>query len=524
MRIRRALISVTDKKGIITFAKTLESLGVEIISTGGTAKVLKENGVRIIPIEEFTGMPEMMDGRVKSLHPKVHGGILAVRENKKHMDEASGHGINMIDLVVVNLYQFSKAVQDSSVALDKAIENIDIGGPALVRSSAKNYKDVVIVTDPEDYGGVIEQIKSNGDVDLPTRETLALKAFRMTGDYDGEIEKFFSRRFAGKDIVRLAFSGGKELRYGENWHQKARIYASESESSIANANQLQGKEMSYNNYLDAESALEAAHDLKIYDSCGAVIIKHNNPCGYATGASLRDALENAWKGDPLSAFGSVIALTRPMDKHAAEFIADKFVEIIIAPGFVKEAVEMLKEKKNLRLLEMPDFSPGSVHRRFLAGALLVQDRDDGYADKKDFRSVSKIRFPEDKTDLAFFACLACKHTKSNAVVIAREYKPGFFQVVGMGAGQPNRITSLKIAIEKAKENFAHMNMHEREIAGCVLASDSFFPFSDSIEEASKHGVHFIVQPGGSVKDGEVIEACDRHGIAMAFTGRRMFKH
>jgi phosphoribosylaminoimidazolecarboxamide formyltransferase/IMP cyclohydrolase len=524
MKIKRALITVTDKRGIVDFAKSLENLGVEIISTGGTAKALKENGVRIIPIEEFTGLPEMMDGRVKTLHPKVHGGILAVRGNKRHMEEASGHGIRMIDLVVVNLYQFDKAAEDENAGLDKAIENIDIGGPALVRSSAKNYRDVVIVTDPEDYGKVLRQIEEKGDVDMKTRELLALKAFRMTGDYDGGIEKFLNKRFRGEDIIRMRFSGGKALRYGENWHQKAKVYAKEGAPSIANAKQLHGKEMSYNNYLDAESALGAAHDLKMMKNPGAIIVKHTNPCGYATGKTLKEALENAWKGDPVSAFGSVIALTRMMDKDAAGFLKDKFVEIIIAPAFEKEAIKILREKKNLRLLELGDFQREKKQYRFLSGTLLEQERDDGYADKKDFRCVTKINFPEDKMDLALFSCLACKHTKSNAIVIAREYKAGFYHVIGMGAGQPNRIASLKIAIEKAKENLRAMNLPDHDISNCVLASDSFFPFADSIEEACKHGIRFIIQPGGSVKDAEVIDACNRHGIAMMFTGRRMFKH
>jgi len=523
MKIRRALISVTDKRGIVDFARSLEKLGVEIISTGGTAKVLKENGVRLVPIEEFTGLPEMMDGRVKTLHPKVHGGILAVRENKSHMEEASGHGISMIDMVVVNLYAFRKTVE-SGASHEETIENIDIGGPALVRSSAKNYRDVVIVTDPEDYGMILEKIEKDGDVDLKTRETLALKAFRMTGDYDSDIESYLSKKFTGKEMIRLKLSGGRELRYGENWHQKAKIYAEEGEASIANAKQLQGKEMSYNNYLDAESALDAVQELKIFGDNGAVVVKHTNPCGFATGASLREALENAWKGDPLSAFGGVIALTKQADKETAEFLKENFVEIVIAPAFADKALEIFKEKKNLRLLELPDFSPEKTHFRFLSGAILQQERDEGYTDKKDFKTVTKAEFPDSKKDLALFACLACKHTKSNAIVIAREYRPGFYHVIGMGAGQPNRVTSLKIAVEKAKDNLRLMHLPDHEISDCVLASDSFFPFPDSIEEASKHGIRFIVQPGGSVKDSEVIDTCNLHGIAMLFTGRRMFKH
>jgi len=523
MKIKRCLISVTEKKGVVDFAKSLEKLGLEIISTGGTAKLLKENGIRVVPVEEFTGLPEMMDGRVKTLHPKVHGGILARREDKKHMEEARSHGISMIDMVVVNLYAFKKAA-DSGASLEEAMENIDIGGPALIRSSAKNYRDVVVVTDPEDYGMVLEKIKQDGDVDMDTREALAIKAFRTTGDYDSDIETYLSKKFLGRETIRLRLAGGKPLRYGENWHQKAKIYAEEGASSLANARQLQGKEMSYNNYLDAESAFEAAHDLNLMDGIGAVIVKHTNPCGYANGASLHEALENAWKGDPVSAFGGVVAFTRPVDKKTAEFFRDKFVEIIIAPKFEDEAKAILREKKNVRLLEMPEFAASGKHFRFLNGAILEQERDEGYADKKDFKDVTKAKFPEDKKDLALFACLACKHTKSNAIVIAREYAPGFFQVIGMGAGQPNRITSLKIAAEKAKENLKIMNLDGKEISNCVLASDSFFPFPDSIEEAAKHGIRFIVQPGGSVKDKEVIEACERHGISMAFTGRRMFKH
>jgi phosphoribosylaminoimidazolecarboxamide formyltransferase/IMP cyclohydrolase len=524
MKIKRALISVTDKNGIVEFARALENLGVEIISTGGTAKTLKENGVMIIPIEDFTGLPEMMDGRVKTLHPKIHGGILAVRDNKSHMDQASGHGIRMIDLVVVNLYQFGKTVEDANVTSEKAIENIDIGGPALVRSSAKNYKDVVIVTDPQDYAKVLEQIKRSGDVDMKMRQSLALKAFRLTSDYDGEIDRFFSRRFNNEDVVRMRFAGGRSLRYGENWHQKAKVYAKDGSFSLASAKQLHGKEMSYNNYLDAESALEASSDIKPMKSAGAVIVKHTNPCGYATGASLREALEHAWSGDPVSAFGGVISLTKMMDRETAEFLKDKFVEIIIAPAFDETALAILKEKKSLRLLETGELSPATTHHRFIAGGLLEQDRDSGYANKSEFKTVTKTGFPENKKDTALFACLACKHTKSNAIVIAREYKPGLYHVIGMGAGQPSRVTSLKIAIDKAKENLRAMHLPDHEISNCVLASDSFFPFSDSIEEACKHGVRFIVQPGGSVKDNEVIETCNMHGIAMLFTGRRMFRH
>lgn len=524
MRVKRAIISVTDKRGITDFAKALEEKGVEIISTGGTAKTLEAAGVRITKIDDYTGFPEMMDGRVKTLHPKVHGGILCVRDNPEHLRQAADNDIQMIDMVVVNLYQFAKTVSDPNVTTETAIENIDIGGPALLRSAAKNYRDVVVVSDPSDYALVLDQLNEYGDVDLKTRELLALKVFKTTSNYDGDIDKFLSKRFADEDVVRLRFGKAKTLRYGENWHQAARVYVKDDALSVAGSRQVQGKEMSYNNYLDAESACEAAHDLKSMGETGAVIVKHNNPCGYATGSTLREALEQAWAGDPLSAFGGVIALTKKMDRETAEFLKNKFVEIVIAPSFDDEALEALKNKKDLRLLELGEFVPERVHHRLMSGALLEQDRDTGYATTADFRTVTEKEFPADKRDAALFACLACKHTKSNSITIAREYKPGFFQLVGMGAGQPNRIMSLRIAAEKARENIDSMELDRSEISRCVLASDSFFPFPDSIEEANKQGIRFIVQPGGSVKDNEVIEACNSHGIAMTFTGRRMFRH
>ncbi len=521
MKIKRALISVTDKKGIVEFAKSLEKLGVEIISTGGTAKLLKKKGVKVTYIGDYTGFPEIMNGRVRTLHPKIHGGILAVRENRKHMKQIENLDIQTIDMVAVNLYQFEKTVEDPNVKLENAVENIDIGGPSLIRAAAKNYKDVVVVTNPEEYNTVISQLKSKGDVDIKTRKSFALQAFRRTADYDSEIDRFLSKRFADEDILRLKFSGGKALRYGENWHQKARLFRGDFGESLVNAKQIQGKEMSYNNYVDAESAVEAANDL---NGRGAVVVKHTNPCGYATGENLTEALKAAWDGDPVSAFGSVIAFTKPVKRETAEFLKDKFVEVLIAPGFEEDAKRILKDKENLRLLEIHDFDVEKTQYRFLSGGLLEQDRDTGYSKKEDFKVVTKAKFPEEKKSLARFACLACKHTKSNAIVITREYKPGFYHVIGMGAGQPNRVGSLKIAVEKTKENLKLMKLDENEISKCVLASDSFFPFPDSIGEANKNGIRYIIQPGGSVKDKEIIEACDRFGIAMIFTGRRMFKH
>ncbi|MCK5022585.1 MAG: bifunctional phosphoribosylaminoimidazolecarboxamide formyltransferase/IMP cyclohydrolase [Candidatus Aenigmarchaeota archaeon] len=518
MKIKRALISVTDKTGIVDFSKSLEKMGVEIISTGGTAKLLKDSGINVTYIGDYTGFPEIMDGRVRTLHPKIHGGILAVRKNKDHMDQINNLKIEPIDMVVVNLYQFEKTIENPDVEIDEAIENIDIGGPSMLRSAAKNYKDVLVVTDPKDYGYVIEKLEKHGDVDLKTRELFSLKAFRRTADYDSEIDKFLSRRFANENILRLKFTGGKELRYGENWHQKAKVYS--SGDGLVNAVQLQGKEMSYNNYIDSQSAIEAANDLK--EDIGVAIIKHTNPCGFATGKTVLEATEQAWNGDPVSAFGSVIAITKTVDGKTAEFLKDKFVEVVIAPNFDSDALKVFSQKKNLRLLKMEKTNSENKEYRFLSGGVLEQDCDNGYSDK--FENVTKIKPPSDKNNLALFACLACKHTKSNAIVVAREYEPGFYHIIGMGAGQPNRIGSLKIAAEKTLDNFNKMGMDNSEISKCILASDSFFPFPDSIEESHKHGFRFIVQPGGSVKDKEVIGACDKLGIAMTFTGRRMFKH
>ncbi len=532
--IKKALISVTDKTGIVEFGKALSDMGVQIISTGGTAKLLKERGVPVTYIGDYTGFPEVMNGRVRTLHPKVHGGILAVRKNAEHAKQMEEHGIEPIDLVAVNLYQFEKAVEDKDVKIEEAIENIDIGGPTLIRSAAKNYKDVVVITDPSMYNTVISQLKAGGDVDIETRKSLALNAFRRTADYDSAIDRFLSTRFAGEDIIRMKFLGGKPLRYGENWHQKAMVFRLPEGGGIVSAKQLHGKEMSYNNYVDAESAVDAISDLK---GTGVAVIKHNNPCGFATGDSLREAMERAWEGDPISAFGSVIAVNRPLDLKTAEFLKGKFVEVVIAPEFEKDALEFLRGKsKGLRLLEMDIKNPGNISYRIISGGMLQQDRDIGYADKSEFRTVTEKEFPEDKKDLALFACLATKHTKSNSIVICREHEKEKFQVLGMGAGQPNRVDSLrKLAVTKAKENMdilfekekpdmSREEYYKKILGECVLGSDSFFPFDDSVKEAAKEGIRFIVQPGGSIRDDEVIKTANNLGVAMTFTGRRMFRH
>jgi len=536
MAIRRALISVSDKRKVVDFARGLRELGVEIISTGGTARLLKENGVQVREVSELTGFPEILGGRVKTLHPKVHGGILARREDPEHMSQAEELGIELIDMVVVNLYPFESTALKPGVGLEELMENIDIGGPTMIRSAAKNYKYVAVVTDPEDYGWILEELRANGDLSDDSRRRLCVKAFRRTADYDSAIDRVLSEKLLGEEVLRLSFREGRKLRYGENWHQKAAFYTAGSEGScVANAKQLWGKEMSYNNYLDADSALEAVRELK--DEVGVAVVKHTNPCGYATGETLREALEAAWEGDPVSAFGSIIAFTRPVDLEAAEFLRGKFVEILIAPGYEEEALKFLtSHKKDTRILEVPplDLEPKDLIYRYVRGGMLEQERDRRLMEK--WEVVTETNFPEDKRSLAEFAYKAVKHTKSNAIVLAREYKPGFYQVLGMGAGQPNRVDSFrKLALSKAKENLERFHSSEApevpledyvkaQLGEVVLASDAFFPFPDIVELAAEAGIRYIIQPGGSVRDPEVVGAADRLGMAMVFTGTRHFLH
>ncbi|HID11541.1 MAG TPA: bifunctional phosphoribosylaminoimidazolecarboxamide formyltransferase/IMP cyclohydrolase [Candidatus Latescibacteria bacterium] len=536
MAIRRALISVSDKRGIAEFAKGLQELGVEIISTGGTARLLEENGIPVRPISELTGFPEMLDGRVKTLHPKVHGALLARRDDPEHMRQVTEHGIELIDMVVVNLYPFRSTAEKPGVGLEELTENIDIGGPTMIRSAAKNYRDVAVVTDPGDYVKVLEELKATGDLSEETRARLCVKAFRTTADYDATIDRVLSRKLLGERVLHLSLRDGKVLRYGENAHQRATFYVQGLPGScIANARQLWGKDMSYNNYLDADGALEAVRELK--DASGVAVIKHTNPCGYATGETLKEALKAAWEGDPVSAFGSIIACTRPMDLETAKFLRGRFVEISIAPGYDEDALEFLKShKKDLRILEVPplDLEPDDTIYRYVRGGMLEQDRDGKLIEK--WEVVTKAQFPEGKRALAEFAYKAVKHTKSNAIVLAREYKPRFFQVLGVGAGQPNRVDSLrKLALTKARENLERFHKAEApelpledyiwaQLGEVVLASDAFFPFPDVVEYAAEAGIRYIVQPGGSVRDEEVISTADRLGVAMAFTGTRHFLH
>jgi phosphoribosylaminoimidazolecarboxamide formyltransferase/IMP cyclohydrolase len=532
VKITRALISVSDKTGIVEFARILTQSGVEILSTGGTARMLSENKIPVKTVDSHTGFPEIMDGRVKTLHPKIHGGLLAVRDNPGHIEQMNKNGIVPIDLVVVNLYPFKVTIEKPGVTVEEAIENIDIGGPAMLRSAAKNHAYVTVVVDPADYATIAEAVKTGSGVPYDMRKFLAVKAFSHTAEYDAAIDVYFSRKYLNEEVLRLNYRNGVELRYGENPHQSAVFYKSKdfSEPCMGTALQLHGKELSYNNIVDGDAALEAVKELA--DVPAAAVIKHTNPCGYATGKTLDEALSAAWSGDPISAYGSVIAVSQPVDIATAKVLAGRFVEILIAPDFSSDALTYLKEKSSqLRILKVGVLN-GKKQERFVykhvVGAMLKQDRDVVECEKWD--TVTKAQFPESKAPLAKFAWKACKHTKSNAIVLAQEYGLGVYRVVGMGAGQPNRVDSLrKLSITKARENFAAEQKTEggdfkKEFSELVLASDAFFPFPDNIEEANKAGIRYIVEPGGSKHDDEVIAACNKYGIAMVFTGTRHFRH
>lgn len=543
MKIQRALISVSDKSGVVAFAGALVDMGVEILSTGGTSKTLADAGVKVRDVSDFTGFPEMLDGRVKTLHPKVHAGLLFRRDDAKHIATMKEHRLDGIDLVCVNLYPFEATVAKPDVTFEDAIENIDIGGPTMLRSAAKNHAAVTVVTDPADYDVVIAEMKANqGETTPVLRRRLAQKVYAQQARYDGAIAKYLAGQISGGDAASplvLAWPRGETLRYGENPHQEATFYRdpNPAEACIAWAEILHGKEMSYNNYLDADAALESARELA--GAPGVAIIKHSNPCGFATGTSLAQAFEAAWSGDPVSAFGSVIAVTQTIDMATAELCAGRFIEVIIAPDYAPDALAFLRAKsKNLRILKLhKPLEAGRPAPQFrqINGGMLVQDRDLGLAER--WVSLTATPFPDEKRALGEFGIKAVKRVKSNAIVIVREYAPGCFMLLGMGAGQPNRVDSLcKLAVPRAEENINRMiesnqsygespaAFRDRIIGECVLASDAFFPFPDSIECAAKAGIRMIIQPGGSKKDEDVIAACDQYGIAMAFTGMRHFYH
>jgi len=541
--IARALLSVSDKTGVVDFAKALAMMGIELLSTGGTAKALRDAGLTVKDVSEFTGFPEMLDGRVKTLHPKVHAGLLFRRDLPEHAATMKQHGLLPIDLVCVNLYPFEATVAKPGVEYEEAIENIDIGGPTMLRAAAKNLDAVTVVIDPADYPRVIESLKQNdGDTAKSLRIELAQKVFSRLASYNAAIAAYLANvapELQGKAPFVAAYAQGTPLRYGENPHQKAVFYqdAAVQEACIAHAEVLHGKEMSYNNYVDGDAALEAVREL--CDAPAVAIIKHTNPCGYATGKHLAEAFEAAWAGDPVSAFGSVIAVTRHVDMATAELTKGRFIEALIAPGFDPDALDYLRKKsRDLRLLKLhrplAPAQPGTMVRH-INGGLLVQDRDVELFSRFNFPTENP--FSDDKRALAEFGIKACKHVKSNAIVLVREYFPGCFSLLGMGAGQPNRVDAVrKLAIAKAKENIVEMlrnpvhygkNPKEFELSvlgECVMVSDAFFPFADNIDQAAEVGIRYIVQPGGSKKDEEVIAACDKYGIAMAFTGTRHFRH
>lgn len=523
MAVQRALISVFDKTGIVDFAKRLAALGIEILSTGGSAKILREAGLPVRDVSEFTGWPEMLGGRVKTLHPKVHGGLLFRRNLAEDRKQAAEHGIAPIDLVAVNLYPFESTAAKKDLTAGELIENIDIGGPTMLRSAAKNFESVTVITDPADYDRVAQELESLRETSLSTRLELARKVFAATSRYDGVIATELERLsvsahqidLSEKPILpqrlHLALRRQQELRYGENPHQAAALYvpAGRPLQGLAAANQLQGKELSYNNFVDLEAARSLAAE---FHRPAAVIIKHNNPCGTAERETLRDAYLKALACDPISAFGGVLAFNRPVDAATAEEVSKLFAECIAAPAFDEKAKSIFATKKNLRLLALP---PGGLEPdrepqlKRISGGMLLQQPDLGEIVDSELRTVTKRAPTQEEMQNMRFAWKVCKHVKSNAIVFARDGA-----TLGVGAGQMSRVDSVKIAVMKAQSS----------LQGTVVASDAFFPFPDGVEEAAKAGATAVIQPGGSVRDTDVIAAADRLGLAMVFTGMRHFLH
>ena len=526
--IKRALLSVSDKTGIVEFAAALHEAGVELLSTGGTAKLLADKGLPVIEVSNYTGHPEIMDGRVKTLHPKIHGGILA----RRGTDEAvmAENNIGPIDLVAVNLYPFAATVAKEDCTLEDAIENIDIGGPTMVRAAAKNHKDVTIVVNAADYPRVLSEMQGNeGSLTYNTRFDLAIKAFEHTAEYDGMIANYFGARLDSTDCAddcehehsefprtyNIQVSKKQDLRYGENSHQSAAFYVENDiqEASVATATQLNGKELSFNNIADTDAALEC---VKEFDEPACVIVKHANPCGVALGENILEAYDRAFKTDPTSAFGGIIAFNRELDATTAQAIIDRqFVEVIIAPSVSQAATEIVATKKNVRLLVCGDWAgqltEGYDFKR-VNGGLLIQERDFGMVDMEDLKVVTKVQPTEAQLRDLMFCWKVAKYVKSNAIVYCKDS-----MTIGVGAGQMSRVYSAKIAGIKAADE-------DLEVAGSVMASDAFFPFRDGIDAAAAAGIKAVIQPGGSMRDDEVIAAADEHGIAMVFTGMRHFRH
>lgn len=510
--MKRALISVSDKNGLIPFAKGLQEAGYEIISTGGTRKALEAQGIETISISDITGFPEIMDGRVKTLHPNVHGALLCVRDNPEHVKAVRDLGIDDIDLVCVNLYPFKETVQKEGVSHAEIIENIDIGGPSMLRSASKNYRYIPVVCDPADYGTVLEEIRANGETSLETREKLAAKVFRHTARYDAMIADYLTKKTGEQfpESLTITFDKVQDLRYGENPHQKAAFYKGMKPAySLANATQLHGKELSYNNIQDGNAAIEVLKDFE--GQKAAVGLKHMNPCGVGIGATINEAWDKAYDADPVSIFGGIVALNDAVDAELAEKLSKIFLEIIIAPAFSEEALEILTRKKNIRLLQLDTtLEPNNTLKYTnVSDGLLVQDMDTHRIKEEDLRCVTNRKPTAEEIEQLLFGWNIVKHVKSNAIVLVKDN-----QTIGVGAGQMNRVGAAKIAIEQAAD----------KAAGSVLASDAFFPMPDTVEAAAAAGITAIIQPGGSIKDQLSIDECNKHGIAMVFTGVRHFKH
>jgi phosphoribosylaminoimidazolecarboxamide formyltransferase/IMP cyclohydrolase len=544
LKIRRALISVSDKTGIVDFARALTGFGVEIISTGGTAKTLRAEGIKVMDVSEITGFPEMMDGRVKTLHPRVHGALLALRENPEHVAAMETHNIKPIDLVVVNLYPFGQTISRKGVTREEAVEQIDIGGPAMIRSAAKNAASVAVVVLSTRYSQIIDELnRQDGALSLATRQQLAQEAFQQTAEYDLMVSAYLDSTneqgdqsaythtfsssagfsaatapaptsqefstFHGALPMQQSWTINKlaDLRYGENPHQIAALYASANASGLANAEILSGKEMSFNNYIDADAAWQLVND---FEQTACAIIKHTNPAGVGLGTTCAEAYQRALATDPTSAFGGIVAFNKRVDNLAAQEATKIFTEVVIAPGYDANALETFKSKKNLRVIRMPSASSAKeLEFKQITGGMLVQTEDRHHLKKDDLKVVSKRSPTDEELDALLFAWIVCKHTKSNAIVYATKE-----QTVGVGAGQMSRVDSVKIGAMRA----------QLPLAGSVLASDAFFPFRDGIDEAAKHGITAVIQPGGSVRDDEVIAAANEHNLAMVFTGVRHFKH
>lgn len=549
-KVKRALISLSDKTGAAEFARALASLGVQIISTGGTAKMLREHGLQVTEVADLTDFPEMMDGRVKTLHPKIHGAFLALRDNPDHIAAMAAHGIEPIDMVVINLYPFEETVAKTGVGLEEAVENIDIGGPAMIRSASKNWRDVAVLTDSRLYDEVIEEMKaSDCSLSVETRQRLATLAFTRTAAYDLAISSYLAKQLSNDEldrlepfnplgdlvfftpeeddpendeesidndpeskfqsIIELTLKKHADLRYGENPHQKAALYLTGETVGIANAKQLHGKEMSFNNYVDAEAAWNLVNDI---DDLAAAITKHTNPSGVGIGATSEEAYRRALSTDPISAFGGIVAFNREVDIGAAAAVNEVFTEVVVAPGYTVDAIELFRTKKNLRVIRAKPGSSSGVEFEQISGGMLVQEKDGLRISIDEIKIVTEKQPTEMELRSMILAWRVCKHVKSNAIVIANNV-----QTIGVGAGQMNRVDSVRIAAMRS-ERFG------LPLIGAALASDAFFPFRDNVDEAASIGISAIIQPGGSIKDKESIAAANEHGIVMAFTGIRHFKH